>query len=277
MTRLSKFIDTTKCTACRGCQTACKSWNELPAEILVFKGYLQTHTDTSPETFTYVQMSERFENGKHDWFFLKRQCMHCTDAACIKVCPEKAISSTEGGAVVRDYDKCMGCNYCAQYCPFKIPKIKNNEKMFKCHLCSDRISSNLKPACAKTCATGALQFGPRHEMLELAQERIAAVKKKYPNANLYGLDSQFLEGTNVFYLLQENPEFYGLPAKPKIPAIAGIWKDVIQPIGKVLPIGVIGTIAASMFMNRVNAVKASQHGQTSSNRQSESKGGDING
>ena len=27
---LVKLIDTTLCTACRGCQVACKQWNELP-------------------------------------------------------------------------------------------------------------------------------------------------------------------------------------------------------------------------------------------------------
>ena len=173
MTRLSKFIDTSKCTACRGCQTACKAWNELPAEILPFKGFLQTHEDTSYETFTYVQMNERFSGGKHDWFFVKRQCMHCTDAACEKVCPQKAISHTETGAVVVDHDKCMGCDYCAQYCPFGIPKIKDEKKMYKCHLCSDRVSNNLKPACAKTCAPSAIQFGPRDEMVKKAEEALA--------------------------------------------------------------------------------------------------------
>ncbi len=28
----SFFIDTTLCTACRGCQVACKQWHDLPAE-----------------------------------------------------------------------------------------------------------------------------------------------------------------------------------------------------------------------------------------------------
>ena len=26
------FIDTTRCTGCRGCQVACKQWHDLPAE-----------------------------------------------------------------------------------------------------------------------------------------------------------------------------------------------------------------------------------------------------
>ena len=29
-TELVKLIDTTLCTACRGCQVACKQWNVLP-------------------------------------------------------------------------------------------------------------------------------------------------------------------------------------------------------------------------------------------------------
>lgn len=272
MAKLSKFIDTSKCTACRGCQTACKAWNELPAEILPFKGFLQTHEDTSPVTFTYVKMDERFANGKHEWFFLKRQCMHCTDAACEKVCPEKAITHTETGAVVVDRDKCIGCGYCSQYCPFKIAKVNEDEKkMYKCHLCSDRVSNNLKPACAKTCTPGAVQFGPREQMVSTAKTRLEEVKKNYPNANLYGLDDQFLNGTNVFYLLLEKPEYYGLPKNPKVPAVAGFWKDVVQPVGKILPIGVIGTIAASAFMNRVNAVKSAEKNQ------GKGKGGDISG
>lgn len=272
MPRLSKFIDTSKCTACRACQTACKSWNQLPAEIMEFKGHLQTHKDTSPKTFVYVTMHERVSRGKLEWFFRKHQCMHCTDAACVKACPEGAISRTAEGAVVRDWNKCIGCAYCAQFCPFGIPKIEPREKkMYKCHLCSDRIGNNLQPACAKTCPTGAIQFGPREELVKAARARLAEVKKDYPKANLYGLDEQFLDGTNVFYLLLEDPEFYGLPAKPTVPAIVGLWKNFIQPLGVLLPLGAIGAIAVSAFMTRVVKVNNGQK------HHEESKGGNVNG
>ena len=268
MAKLSKFIDTSKCTACRGCQTACKSWNQLPAEILEFKGFLQTHNATSPNTFTYVAMAERLENGKPDWLFSKRQCLHCTDAACQTVCPENAISHTDNGAVVRDKAKCMGCGYCAQYCPFGIPKVEQAEKkMYKCHLCSDRVSNKLKPACAKTCAPGAIQFGERGELVSTAKARLREVKQAYPNANLYGLDDQFLGGTNVFYLLLEKPEFYGLPPSPAVPAVTGLWKNVIQPVGKAVPLGALGAILVSAFLTRVKANAASGEG----------KGGDVHG
>jgi len=81
------------------------------------------------------------------------------------------------------------------------------------------------------------------------------VQKTHLEANLYGLDNQFLGGTNVFCLLLEKPEFYGLPAKPQIPAITSWWKDVIQPVGKVMPLAVLGAIAGSVVMNRVNRRK----------------------
>lgn len=245
MALLSKFIDTSMCTACRGCQTACKSWNEKEAEVLEFKGFLQTHEDTSPDTLTIVKMHEEYKgNNQHEWHFRKHQCFHCTDAACIKVCPEDALSKTETGQVVRDFDKCIGCGYCAQYCPFHVPKIdKEAKKMFKCTQCSERVANGLKPACAKTCAPAAIKFGDRDEMIKIAKERLAAVKDKYPEANLYGLD--VLGGTNTFYLLLRKPEFYGLPAKPTVPTAAIIWKDVISPVGKILPVAAIGAIAFS--------------------------------
>ena len=31
----SFLVDTTLCTACRGCQVACKQWHDLPAEETV--------------------------------------------------------------------------------------------------------------------------------------------------------------------------------------------------------------------------------------------------
>lgn len=262
MAKLSKFIDTSKCTACRGCQTICKSWNELPAEILPFKGSLQTHEDTSPITFTYVQMIEKVDGDKIQWSFRKRQCMHCTDAACIKVCPENALSHTESGAVVRDYDKCIGCGYCSKYCPFGIAKVNEDEKkMYKCTLCADRVANNRKPACAQTCAPNAITFGDRTELVTKAKARLEEVNKTYPNANLYGLDEQFLSGTNVIYLLLEDPEFYGLPMSPSIPTSAGVMKDVIQPVGKILPLTAIGALAVSAFLNRVSANKEEEHGK----------------
>ena len=41
----SFLIDTTLCTACRGCQVACKQWHDLPAEKTVNRGSYQNPED----------------------------------------------------------------------------------------------------------------------------------------------------------------------------------------------------------------------------------------
>lgn len=250
--KLSMFVDLTLCVGCRGCQTACKSWNQLPGEKTSYYAGLQTMPDTTPHTYNLIKFKETEENGKIEWFFFKRQCMHCTEAACIKACPENALSHTETGAVVRDYDKCIGCGYCARYCPFGIPKVDEGaQKMGKCTLCFDRVAEGLTPACSKTCSPGAVQFGERSQLLSQARTRLEEVKQQYPDANLYGLEEQFLGGTNVFYLLPKSPEFYDLPKQPAVPAILTTWKDVIQPVGKALPLAALGAVAVSAFLTRV--------------------------
>ena len=248
------FIDVTKCSACRGCQTACKNWNNLPADIKPFKGNLQTHERLTPNTFTYVTMEEKGAGKDFKWLFRKHQCLHCTEATCVKVCPKGALKHTETGSVVRDYDKCIGCGYCATNCPFGVPQIDaKEEKMYKCTQCSDRISNGLIPMCAKTCPTGAITFGEEKEILAMATGRLDEIKKDNPKANLYGTD--FLGGTATFYLLAAEPETYGLPKNPAVPTSVTVWKDLIQPIGKFLPFGALGAVALSYAYNKLIAGK----------------------
>ncbi|MBU1984585.1 4Fe-4S dicluster domain-containing protein, partial [bacterium] len=54
------LIDSTRCIGCRGCQIACKQWNELPAEQTTFfasKGY-QNPRDLSSKTWTVITYNE---------------------------------------------------------------------------------------------------------------------------------------------------------------------------------------------------------------------------
>jgi len=53
----SFFIDTTKCTACRGCQVACKQWNKLPATNTYNWGSFQNPADLSFDTFKLVRFA----------------------------------------------------------------------------------------------------------------------------------------------------------------------------------------------------------------------------
>ena len=46
----------------------------------------------------------------------------------------------------------------------------------KCTGCPDRVAQGMDPACVSTCPPNALRFGPRDEMLDLAQECLEILK-----------------------------------------------------------------------------------------------------
>lgn len=255
MANLTNLYDVSKCTACRGCQVACKDWNQLPASIKPFKGNYQTHDDTDASTYTIVNFFES-EDPVHgvSWNFLKRQCMHCLEPNCVKVCPTGAMSQTEWGAVVHDPDKCIGCQYCATACPFDIPKYRKREDIItKCTLCADRVEEGLQPACARTCPTGALQFGDRDELLQIAEQRAKYLQANgYPNATVYG--KLELGGLNKLYVLTDTPDKFGLPVNPKVPYVTA-WQDYVQPYASwLIPLALVGS-ATSFVTTRLLANK----------------------
>ncbi|TEB08086.1 Anaerobic dimethyl sulfoxide reductase chain B [Pelotomaculum schinkii] len=80
-------------------------------------------------------------------------CMQCEDAACMKVCPNRAISRDENDAVVVDPNKCIGCKMCISACPMgNIHYSFSQKKIMKCNLC------DCNPACAKYCPTRAIEY-----------------------------------------------------------------------------------------------------------------------
>lgn len=259
MANLTNLYDVSKCTACRGCQVACKDWNQLPAVITPFTGNYQTHEDTNADTYTIVRFMEYEDtnNGVH-WNFLKYQCMHCFEPACMEVCPTKCISQTDWGAVVKDYDKCIGCQYCSYACPFLIPKYRKREDIVtKCTLCADRVNEGLTPACARTCPTGALTFGKRNELLQIAEDRVKFLKANgFPRATIYG--KLELGGLNKIYVLTDTPDKFNLPVNPKVSGTVNAWQSWVQPyFGWLIPLALAGS-AASFVTTRILANKAKE-------------------
>jgi len=233
------LYDTTKCTACRACQVACKGWNELPAEVTTNRGTYENPPDLSPATWLKMEFREVDPGGMVRWFFTRRSCMHCTDAGCVKVCPSGALYHHELGFVAYNKDICTGCGYCADACPFSVPRSDRNlisgiAKMDKCTLCTtpglDRIAEGWDPACVKTCPSNALQYGDRDQLVTEGKKRVESlIAKGWTNANFYG--EKELGGLHVMYILDDHPAVYGLPADPQISAATIAWQDVMQPIG----------------------------------------------
>jgi formate dehydrogenase iron-sulfur subunit len=200
------LIDTTKCIGCRSCQVTCKAWNDLAGEKTAFTPGLglQAPRTVSSKTYAIVTQKDVDDPRSSAGFrsvFVKRQCMHCEDPACVSACPVTAMSKTAEGPVVYDQDKCIGCRYCVWACPWGVPTADWDSlapKISKCDMCYSRLDlAGGEPACVKQCPSGALTYGNRDELLQEAHRRIQSNPDLYVD-HIYG---EFeAGGTGMLYL-----------------------------------------------------------------------------
>lgn len=194
------LYDATKCIGCRGCQTACKQWNQMPSKTTTNYGTYENPPQLSSTNLTKIRFTETEDNGKFHFVFTKLQCMHCEHPACAEACPVSALQKQPEGAVTYDDKRCFGCRYCMVACPFGIPTFQWGTPIpwiRKCTFCFDRQSGGLKPACVTTCPSGALKFGERDELLAEAHKRIHDAPDKYVDY-VYGENE--VGGTSWLYL-----------------------------------------------------------------------------
>lgn len=207
------LIDTTRCTACRGCQLACKEWHDLPANETKQRGSHQNPPDLNPYNLKIVRFHEHLDkNGSVVWNFFPDQCRHCLTPICKDVAdmsvPGAMIKDPKTGAVLATEKSAQLSPEDAQAvidaCPYNIPRLDpNTSKLTKCDMCIDRVSAGMQPMCVKTCPTGAMAFGEREEILPLAQERLKIAQKRFPEAFLADV-----RDVSVIYLLAEDKEHY---------------------------------------------------------------------
>ena len=246
---VAKLIDISKCIGCKACQVACMEWNDLRDEVGNNVGVYDNPADLTAKSWTVMRYAEvEVEQNRLEWLIRKDGCMHCADPGCLKACPSPgAIVQYSNGIVDFHQENCIGCGYCITGCPFNVPRIsKQDGKVYKCTLCSDRVAVGLEPACVKTCPTGAIVFGAKEDMIHHAEGRVTDLKSRgYANAGLY--DPQGVGGTHVMYVLQhaDQPNLYsGLPKDPSISAMVGLWKGIAKPL---LSLGIGLTVLAGFF------------------------------
>lgn len=215
------FTDTTLCIGCKACEVACKQWNQLPSDGFKFTGNSYDNTEMlSATTWRHVAFKEKIGGESSRWLMLSDVCKHCVDAPCQQSCPTGSIIYNEFGAVYVQPDICNGCGYCISACPFGVlGRSEEDGHAHKCTLCYDRQKGGYEPACAKSCPTDSIQFGPVEELREKAKARVATLQADgNERAYLYGADS--LEGygrLNSFFLLEDHPNEYNLPEAPPQP------------------------------------------------------------
>lgn len=170
--------------------------------------------------------------------------MHCTNAACVKVCPSGALYHTGYGTVALNQRACIGCKACVSACPFDVPRYNPvTEKIYKCDLCYGRLKDGQQPACVLSCPTGALSIGEKEAMIDKAYQRVEQLGGK---ASVYG--DKFVGGTHVMYILSQEPAAYGkLPENPRVPASVILWKNLFKPF-TLIGMGAVAGLAALHYL-----------------------------
>ena len=127
------LIKPEKCIGCRTCELVCS-----------FGHYSQFNPKmANVKVFEYEQEAAA----------VPVMCLQCEEPSCLKVCPVRAISRDENGAVRINYNKCICCKMCLNACPLgNISFHPLAGRVFKCDFCEG------DPKCARHCPSGAITF-----------------------------------------------------------------------------------------------------------------------
>ena len=199
------LVDITRCTGCEECVLACKKENDLGPDRL--RPGQEAVDGLSSTRFSTILR-------KSDDHFVRQQCRHCLEPACVSACLVGAMQKTPEGPVVYDPELCMGCRYCLVACPYGIPRYEWDEAaplVQKCDMCHDRIVEGQEPACVEACPEDALLFGNRDDLLAEARRRIAENPEAYVN-HIYG--EKEVGGTSVLYISDISLGFLGWAEEP---------------------------------------------------------------
>lgn len=188
--RWGMVIDLDRCTACGACVVACQQENNVPTTQTEY-GAQRGQTEWMTMLWQESEQAEALPR------MLPMPCMHCELAPCTKVCPVGATYKDPEGIVAQIYERCIGCRFCTNACPYTRryfnwaePKWEGNliqtlnpdvatrprGVVEKCTFCSHRVQGAKEraalvgrgptdeemkrlPACASVCPAEAITFG----------------------------------------------------------------------------------------------------------------------
>jgi Fe-S-cluster-containing dehydrogenase component len=199
--RYGMGIQVKRCIGCLRCAEACKIENKVPKEKHFFRTWIERYIIKRENKVT-VQLVERGEKEytvlapEKDTlrsFFVPKLCNHCTNPPCAQVCPVGATFLTEEGVVLVDDDRCIGCGYCVQACPYGARYMHPVKRVAdKCTFCYHRVKTGKPPVCVMVCPTQARVFG---DLNSLASPLVRVKRLK----NIHVLKPYLNTEPKVFY------------------------------------------------------------------------------
>ncbi|MHC4767171.1 MAG: 4Fe-4S dicluster domain-containing protein [Planctomycetota bacterium] len=193
-------IDVRKCIGCGACVRACSRENDVPPH------YFRTWVERYQISRT-GEIRVDSPNGGMDGFkptvagqdatkafFLPKQCCHCTHTPCVQLCPVGASYRTPDGVILVDEQRCIGCGYCVQGCPYGSRFIHPETHVAsKCTLCYHRLTRGLETACVEACPVGARMIGDTKTVGDKVAELVATESVRV-------LQPELLTEPNCYYL-----------------------------------------------------------------------------
>ncbi len=167
-TRYGMGIQIEKCIGCGRCVQACKIENDVPKEPYYYRTWVERYIIKrdgdvlvqSKEGGALDVSSSVEERDILRSFFVPKLCNHCKNPPCAQVCPVGATFQTREGIVLVDANRCIGCSYCLQACPYGARYMHpERHTADKCTLCYHRVTKGYQPACVEVCPTQARVFG----------------------------------------------------------------------------------------------------------------------
>jgi Fe-S-cluster-containing dehydrogenase component len=182
--RRAILVDASKCIACMRCVAGCAKYHQEYEDMAA-----------NGTSFTKVVVG--------DITNVPELCLHCSDSPCTTACITHALTQLDYGAVVYDRDKCIGCLFCVNQCPFgSITYDPVDKKIYKCVMCHKALEEGKKPYCVQVCPTGARTFGLYDDKLaegtKLAEQKQGVLLYPGDTSTLYvlpGKDFQRLAGS----------------------------------------------------------------------------------
>jgi Fe-S-cluster-containing dehydrogenase component len=244
---------------CRSCEVACKEVNDLPPFEGNAVGDPSVFEENRRTTDTALTVVNRYREASETTapVYRKLQCMHCNEPCCAAVCPVGAFEKTPEGPVLYHAELCMGCRYCVMACPYYALAYEYDDpltpRVMRCTMCYDRISEGKVPGCAEACPTGAITFGEREQLLEVARERIRKFPDRYVN-HIFG-EHEF-GGTSWLVLAGiqfEEMNLHTGVTHESLPAIGTSYLGVVPLIITIYPGLMAGFYAFSKRKERLAA------------------------